>query len=233
MAGGVDAALHAGRVEVEELDLPVTQGAVVVDLGAGLGAHAIALARKGARVTAIDSSLELLRTLSELRGSLPVRVIRDDLLAFQAHIVERPTAILCMGDTITHLPELAAVESLVEKASAELLPGGKLVVSFRDYSVPLVGDQRFVPVRNDESRILTCFLEFDAEVVFVHDILQERTPDGWSTRVSHYRKLRLAPERVIACIESNGFSVRREAGKTGMVRLVAQSGQAGKRADIG
>jgi hypothetical protein len=39
----------------------------------------------------------------------------------------------------------------------------------------------------------------------------------------HYRKLRLSPQELIASRESNGFSVRREAGMRVMVRLVAHS----------
>lgn len=184
--------------------------------------HAIPLARRGARVTAIDSSAALLRTLTELGGGLPVRTVTDDLLAFQRHIAEAPSAILCMGDTITHLPDFGAVETLIEKASIALLTGGVFVVSFRDYSVPLTGDQRFILVRSDETRILTCFLQYEPEAVLVHDIVHERTSQGWQSRVGHYPKLRLSPERLVTTLEANGFDVRREAGTRGMVRLVAQ-----------
>lgn len=222
MAGGAEAALQVGSAEIEALNLPVARGAVVLDLGAGFGMHAIPLARRGARVTAIDSSAELLRTLTVLRGDLPVQAVNDDLLGFQSHIAEAPSAILCMGDTITHLPDFGAVEKLIERAYIELPPGGMFVVSFRDYSVPLAGDQRFIPVRSDETRILACFLEYEPEAVLVHDILQERAAEGWQTWVSHYRKLRLSPERLIDCLQSNGFKVRREAGMRGMVRVVAQ-----------
>jgi 2-polyprenyl-3-methyl-5-hydroxy-6-metoxy-1,4-benzoquinol methylase len=223
MAGGAEAALQAGSAEIEALNLPAVRGDIVFDLGAGFGMHCIPLARRGARVTAIDTSAGLLRTLTELSGGLPIQAVNDDLLSFQSHITEAPSAILCMGDTITHLPDFGAVERLVERASAELPPGGMLAVSFRDYSVPLTGEQRFIPVRSDETRILTCFLEYLPDAVLVHDILHERTSEGWQTRVSHYRKLRLSPERLIDCLQSSGFKVRREAGMRGMLRLVAQS----------
>ncbi|WP_027158787.1 class I SAM-dependent methyltransferase [Methylobacter luteus] len=223
MAGGADAALQSGSAEIDALNLPVTQGDVILDLGAGFGMHAVPLARRGARVTAIDSSVELLRTLAELRGDLPIQAVNDDLLAFQNHITEAPSAILCMGDTITHLPEFGAVEILIERVSAELPPGGMFIISFRDYSEPLIGEQRFISVRSDENRILTCFLEYEPEAVLVHDIIHERAPGGWQTRVSHYRKLRLSPQHLITSLQSNGFNVRREAGVRGMVRLVAQN----------
>ncbi|HEX4970231.1 MAG TPA: class I SAM-dependent methyltransferase [Steroidobacteraceae bacterium] len=222
MAGGAHAALQAGAAEIESLNLPATSGAVVIDLGAGFGMHSIPLARRGARVTAIDTSAELLATLADLGDGLPIEAINDDLLAFPSHITAAPAAILCMGDTITHLPEFAGVENLIERAAAALSRGGMFVVSFRDYSVPLVGDQRFIPVRSDDTRILTCFLDYEPEAVVVHDILHERTTNGWQTRVSHYCKLRLSPESLLASLQSHGFDVRREAGMRGMIRLVAR-----------
>jgi 2-polyprenyl-3-methyl-5-hydroxy-6-metoxy-1,4-benzoquinol methylase len=222
MCGGAAAALQAGAAEIAALDLPGCPGALVADLGAGFGMHAIPLARSGARVLAIDSSPMLLGTLDELRGDLPVRCIEADLLSFRSHLTEAPGAILCMGDTVTHLPELAAVESLVETAFSALPRGGVFVLTLRDYSVRLAGDCRFIPVRSDDARILTCFLEYTADAVIVHDILHDRNPDGWHTRVSHYRKLRLPPARLINRLEAVGFDVRREAGVGGMVRLVAR-----------
>lgn len=221
MAGGPQAALQAGRAEIEALALPLGPGSSVVDLGAGFGMHAIPLAQAGASVVAIDSSPLLLRTLDELRGGAPVRGVCDDLLTFPVHLTEPPDAILCMGDTLTHLPDAGAVASLVRSAAAMLDRGGAFVVSLRDYSEPLLGDQRFIPVRSDDMRLLTCFLEYEATSVLVHDIVHERTDDGWTTRVSRYRKLRLKTAELLALMESTGFEVKREAGVRGLVRVVA------------
>jgi SAM-dependent methyltransferase len=220
MSGSVEAALDAGKAEIGEAlgQLPVN--ALVVDLGAGFGMHAIPLARAGARVMAIDSSTDLLRELDRLAESLPVETVADDLLSFRTHLTEKAAAVLCMGDTLTHLPEHTHVDFLVQEVHEALSPGGQFVLSFRDYSVALEGVARFIPVRSDERRILTCFLEYEEDTVVVHDILHERSGDSWDTRVSSYRKLRVSPDRLIASLETSGFEVRSQPGLRGMVRVI-------------
>lgn len=219
-SGSVEAALEAGKAEIGELLLQLPANALVVDLGAGFGMHAIPLARAGARVMAVDSSTELLAELDRLAEGLAVESVADDLLSFRAHLKEKAAAVFCMGDTLTHLPEHTHVDFLVQEVHEALGPGGHFVLSFRDYSEPLEGDARFIPVRSDERRILTCFLEYEEDTVVVHDILHERAGDAWETRVSSYRKLRLSPDRVIASLETSGFEVRRQPGLRGLVRVI-------------
>jgi SAM-dependent methyltransferase len=221
-SGSAEAALEAGKAEIDELGLQLPPGALVVDLGAGFGSHAVPLARAGARVLAVDSSAGLLAELKRLAGNLPVTVVQDDLLSFRAHLTEKAAAVLCMGDTLTHLPEHHLVDFLVQEVHESLAPGGHFVLTFRDYSEPLRDEARFIPIRSDERRILTCFLEYEEDTVVVHDILHERAGDAWETRVSSYRKLRLAPDRVIASLETIGFETRRENASRGMVRVVGK-----------
>jgi SAM-dependent methyltransferase len=222
MAGGVDAALKAGSDDIEALDLAPVRDAVAVDLGAGFGMHTISLARRGYRVVAIDSCAELLGTLEKERGDLPVVAVEADLLAFRRHLPEVPALIVCLGDTLTHLDDEASVRTLISEASAALQPGGMLVFSFRDYTTALESERRFIPVRSDDARILTCFLEYGDQHVTVNDIVHERTDGQWRLRVSSYKKLRLAPDWVVNCLESAGFSVRRQNGARGMLWLVAR-----------
>lgn len=221
-AGGADAAITAGAAELDALDLGLPQGALAIDLGAGFGMHAIPLARRGARVVAIDSSAALLEQLKKLAADLPITMVQDDLLSFRRHVNEKAALILCMGDTLTHLSEHTHVDLLAQEASEALARGGRFVLTFRDFSEELRDEQRFIPVRSDERRILTCFLEYDDDTVLVHDILHEREGDAWQTHVSSYRKLRLSPERVVASLEAFGFEVQHDTGPRGMARLVAR-----------
>jgi SAM-dependent methyltransferase len=221
MVGGAEAAVQRGELEIEALWPELRAARQVVDLGAGFGMHAIPVARRGVRVVAIDSSARLLADLVTAAAGLPVRVAEDDLLSFPRHLAAPADALLIMGDTLTHLPDLAALQRLVELAAANLRPAGRFICSFRDYSIALTGAARFIPVRSDAERILTCFLEYGAERVNVHDLLQERTAAGWDLKVSTYRKLRLEPARLAAALESAGFGVRTEPGLSGLVRMIA------------
>jgi hypothetical protein len=56
----------------------------------------------------------------------------------------------------------------------------------------------------------------------VHDVLHERVAGNWQMRLSSYPKLRLSPEWVINILAARGFSVRKEAGHGGMVRVIAR-----------
>lgn len=224
MIGDVDAAIERNRAEIDALGLRPGATGVAVDLGSGPGLYAIPLAQAGFSVVAIDTCAALNDALRARAGALPVRIVADDLLRFRAHAAAAD-AILCMGDTLTHLASFRDVDALVDDVAAALAPGGAFVATFRDYvSRELRGDERFIPVRSDASRILTCFLEYGPATVRVHDILHEREGDGWRQRVSSYEKLRLDPAAVVKRLGERGLAVTRDAGAGGMVQIVARRG---------
>lgn len=220
MAGGIEAALAQGREDVGPF-LPGHPGSRAIDLGAGFGMHAIPLARNGWTVTAIDTSPVLLAELERHARGLNVQAIQADLRDFRAHVSDKVDLVLCMGDTITHLQETSHVARLLEEVAGALAPGGRLVVTFRDYTRPLAGDARFVPVRSDAQRIHTCFLEEHGERMAVYDLVHERDGASWRLRVSSYAKLRIAPDWMVQAIERAGLAATLEAGPRGMIRLVA------------
>jgi SAM-dependent methyltransferase len=221
MAGGVDAAVARGESEIAAILPDLSAGGSAVDLGAGFGMHAIPLGRRGCAVLAVDSCSLLLEQLMRQSTGLPVKAVVGEILSFRRYMDSGTDAILCMGDTLTHLPDTASVLQLFALAAESLRPGGKFIATFRDYTSPLVGPARFIPVKSDADRIMTCFLEYAPGTVDVHDIIHERTGSNWQQQVSVYRKLRLAPHWVAAALEKRGFSVRTEPGLAGMVRVVA------------
>lgn len=224
MAGGFDPAVARGQAELDAV-LPLeTSGLNAVDLGAGFGMHAIPLARRGYSVLAIDTSSLLLDELRRQALDLPIRAVVGDLARFDDHLRDGADVVLCMGDTLTHLPDETAVETLFARVCGALRPGGRFVTTFRDYTSPLPDVKRFIPVRSDADRILTCFLEYGAGHVDVHDVLHERDGGSWRMTVSSYRKLRLSPQWVADALSAAGLASRLEPGPSGMVRAIATRG---------
>jgi len=219
---GFDAAIARGETEIGAIFPDLSKGSRAVDLGCGFGMHSIPLARRGCAMLALDSSSYLLEQLKARAGTLPITALEDDLLAFQIYLDRPADIILCMGDTLTHLPDRDAVSRLLTLAAESLRPGGTFVATFRDYTQALAGNGRFIPVKSDADRILTCFLEYAADHVDVHDLLHEREGDEWRLKVSTYRKLRLDPQWISASLRDRGFSARREPGLAGMIRIIAQ-----------
>ena len=225
MLGNLDAALKRSSAELDEMGLPSRHGEAL-DLGAGLGLHSLALAQRGFKVTAIDSCRVLLDKLRARAAGLPIKIVEADIAACAAHVANPCDVIICLGDTLTHLPTFEAVESLLRDAAAALAEGGMFAATFRDYATKtLEGNERFILVKRDENRILTCFLEYGADRVLVHDVLTQREDEQWVQRVSSYPKLRLAPGWVIASLETMGLAARLETAPSGMVRIVARKAQ--------
>jgi SAM-dependent methyltransferase len=183
--------------------------ALAVDLGCGPGFQTIALAQLGfSPVIAVDTSSELLDELRSYVGDFPVQIEKADLRELPALVsAEQATVIVCMGDTLTHLPGKGDVTALFRAAFDALRPGGMLVITYRDLTTELYGTDRFIPVRSDEDKIMTCFLEFEnAESVRVHDLIYGREGAGWSLDKSSYRKLRLGIDWMCEELGKAGFT---------------------------
>ena len=222
MLGDFDAVKEAARTELRAAGVAEGAGRIAVDLGTGIGAHAMALSEAGYLVTAIDTCAALLKELLSHGGNRAIRCVNDDLLHFRRNCQGAIDVIVCMGDTLTHVDSLQSVACLFEAIAEALTPGGVFVATFRDYAdQTLDGVRRFIPVRQDDRRILTCFLEYEETTVTVYDLLHERTDSGWTLRVSSYSKIRLSPAWACSTVSRLGLVATLEDGRSGMVRLVA------------
>ncbi len=186
------------------------EASLAADLGCGSGFQTIALAQLGfSPVIAIDTSSELLDELRSHVNSLPVQIEKADLRDLLAVVrAGQATVIVCMGDTLTHLASKGEVSALFREVFDGLRPGGIFVITYRDLTTELHGTDRFIPVRSDDNKIMTCFLEFEnVESVRVHDLVYFRHCEGWSLNKSSYLKLRLGIDWICQELSEAGFTV--------------------------
>jgi SAM-dependent methyltransferase len=227
MLGGDMNPVADGQAELLR-NLGLRPGPLAVDLGAGSGAQSLALQRLGfGSVLAVDTSKALLDELLAYAGpGSPIRTVHADIRTALPEVTEPGTVntIVCMGDTLPHLPQLSDVVALLENIADALVDGGELVITYRDLTVELEGTARFLPVRTTEDRILTCFLEYvSEETVMVHDLLHVREDGEWSLRTGSYPKLRIGGGWLADQCRTAGLTVRHDAvGPRGMRVLHAQ-----------
>ena len=194
---------------------------LAVDLGSGHGIQSVALSKLGFKVIAVDFNAGLLNELKQ-NSDCKVETIEADITDFGSFNKYNPELIVCMGDTLTHLQDTAQVQELIRN-SCNLLPEkGKIVLSFRNLSSRLENEKRFIPVKSDNNRILTCFLEYFDDYVNVNDIFYEHKDGEWILKVSSYHKLKLTKEQVSSMLEENKFSILHTELKIGMDYIIAQ-----------
>lgn len=208
MQGGWESKVDQNRQLFQRLGVEASPSAAALDLGAGTGYQAVPLAELGFDVSAIDASATMLAqipTEEPLAGS--ISTVTADIIEFEHHVDEPVALITCMGDTISHLASHADLSSLLQAVASALEAGGRLILSFRDTTETLGGDQRFIPVRSDPNRVFTCFLEeIDEAHLRVHDIVHTRDGDGFSQRVSSYTKIRISTPWLLDHLTAAGFA---------------------------
>ncbi len=204
-----------------------------VDLGSGPGFQTLALAQLGfSPILALDTSAELLAELESHAAGLNIRPIQADILTLPDHVPPASAAVIvCMGDTLTHLPGRDSVRTLFTAVASALAPAGLFILTWRDLTPELTGRDRFIPVRSDEDTIMTCFLETTSSTtVQVHDLIYTRNPTSnpastaplWTLATSSYPKLRLSPLWVAAELTAAGLETRTPASAGRLALAVAQ-----------
>lgn len=224
MSGDFDARVADNLTFFRELNMIPCGSGVAFDLGAGSGFQTVALGKLGFRVTAVDFCQDLLDELArKIRDQdLRVEMVLNDMILYLKTSKQSPELIVCMGDTLTHLPDTRSVTELTGLAFEALAPGGRFVVSYRDLSMELTGDQRFIPVKSDSERILTCFLEYFEDRVRVNDLVHEKANGIWQHRISHYMKLRLPVSFVESRFRECGFKNMQRLKRGGFDYIIGQ-----------
>ncbi|MCG8565932.1 MAG: class I SAM-dependent methyltransferase [Desulfobacterales bacterium] len=220
MCGGIENGIRRNLQFFRDYQFTPKGSGKAVDLGAGCGFQSIPLARAGYSVTAIDLDAGLLDELKMHSKGLDVTPIQSDLMLFEQFVQSDAELVVCMTDTILHLESKEMVVSLFEKVFAALEDRGRFVITFRDLTVELTDVERFLPVKSDENLIFTCFLEYEAETVKVHDLIYKKVDGEWCLRKGFYRKLRLSKEWIIRQLSACGFTKIESTVDQGLITIM-------------
>ncbi|HQO23569.1 MAG TPA: SAM-dependent methyltransferase, partial [Spirochaetota bacterium] len=162
-----------------------------------------------------------LKELNENAHDLDIKMIESDICNYASYAGLNPELIVCMGDTLTHLAGTEEAELLIKNAYSELTAGGKLVLSFRDYSNPLTGAGRFIPVYSGENYIFTCFLEYSEDSVNVYDIVHERIESSWVQKISTYKKTIIRKDFIEKALIDLNFKIELFSVVKGLIAVIA------------
>jgi len=162
----------------------------------------------GASVVAIDFNSQLLDELktNATGHNAKIQIIQDDLVNFKKFTLQ-PDLILCCGDTIAHLESFDVLHQFLTDCYQSLSEGGTLYLTFRDYSNELKDQERFILVKADETRILSCFLEYQKDRVTVFDTLYEKQNHSWQQKISSYSKIRISVSYMEEILKKLNFNI--------------------------
>ena len=209
MMGGLDGCLSSARALLDAVGLTDEGTGTVLDLGAGAGYHARTLASRGFSVVAVDTSEALLSELREVCAGMAVTTIQSDLLDETKYAEQGPYAlVLCVGDTLTHLSSTKDVDRLIRMAARLLMPGGALLLQFREQPRDLSPQESVITMRSERDRIMQCVLHFEPTRVLVTDVVHEWNGQAWLTTKSTYPKLRLSTEELLEIATTAGLNIR-------------------------
>lgn len=223
MAGGLTAGVERSRQSFEQLELSSATGARSLDLGCGSGFQSIALADLGYDVVAVDTSQLLLDELASHTNGQNIETVLGDMRDADAYREWGPfSLVVCLGDSILSLERAAEVEKMLTDLMACLQQQATVVVGFRSLLQPLTGVDRAIPVRLDDDRLWTTFLEYEQEHVVVNDQLFVKDVDGWRMEKGSYKKLRLDPQCVVDQFHLLGFDEVTHSTDQGVSTIVAK-----------
>jgi SAM-dependent methyltransferase len=122
----------------------------LLDLGCGTGEHTRFLQAQGHRVTGVDASPSQLRAARETPpaadGLPPARFVEGDLAALADLVDPGFGGALCLGNTLPHLADGAALDRFLAGLASRLVPGAPVLLQLLNYDRILDRGERTFPV---------------------------------------------------------------------------------------
>ena len=185
----------------------------VLDTACGTGMHAIALAQRGYRVAGADLSAGMIRRARANAEAAGVDV-RFEVAGFgelAARVGTGFDAVLCLGNSLPHVPTPDDLSAALTDFAACLRPGGRLLIQNRNFDAVLERRERWMgPQAHREGGTEWLFLRFydfepDGTLAFTVVTLRQEEHGGWSQQVATTRLWPLRQAELVAALQAAGF----------------------------
>lgn len=129
------------------------KGKKILDLAAGTGNYSIALSKMGYEVTAVDLDEEMVKKIAEknkAEGTKTKAVVLD--MNKVETLNDTFDVVICIGNSLVHLPNKEEIESLIKKLYNMLEKDGVLIIQIVNYDRVLENNVKALPTisREDE-----------------------------------------------------------------------------------
>lgn len=143
-----------GRDLVEAAVATLVPGAPVLDCACGIGTDALALARRGFKVTATDGSSSMVaRAGRRLAGyASQVSVMQSRWEELPTRLTERFDLAICLGNAMVHAGSRPGMVESLEAIRSVLKPNGKIVVDSRNWELMYGSWPRIIPASHVKER---------------------------------------------------------------------------------
>lgn len=167
-------------VNAEEMAFVRTllQGATrILDIGCGTGNKTVHFGANAAEVVAVDLDEEMITKAKALNARSNIRYDVINMLEIdQAFRGMRFDGVVCLGNTLVHLPSPEAIQAVLEKIRVLLAAGGVCIVQILNYDRIIALKAHTLPVINTPNTRFTRDYEWrDGEMHFVTALELKKT----------------------------------------------------------
>jgi SAM-dependent methyltransferase len=182
--------------------------ATLADVPCGTGRHAVALARMGFGVVAVDSSVPALQRARAAASGLSIQFQRADMLELE---LERPVdALICMGNSLGYFAP-AQTRLLLRRFVTALRTGGSLIVDTgicAESLLPIAPERCFTFPGGSYEQEIT----YDASQSVINT--RARLTIEGETHELHYRHFVMTSGELVRLLHVEGFAVSGLFGDT-------------------
>ena len=191
----------------------------VLDVACGTGHHAIAFARAGLDVTAVDAEPAMVTRAraNVAKAGVGVAVHRLGFGELASGVGGSFDALTCLGNSLPHLLTAEALADALSDMASVLRPGGVLIVQNRNFDRVLAERERFMQPEThctaEGEWVFLRFYDWGEETLRFNMVRLFRGADApWVSQVRYTYLYPWRAQQLVRALEETGFCVRRTLG---------------------